>query len=261
MLIWFAETTIVAGILALVAVALGKRREIAPSFRHALWLVVLIKFITPPLVSWPWATEWPALEWPVAWRQPARPVVDARETRVAAVPGEVPGEQVSELESAGDSVSEQVEAVDTTQPTQLASTESVNVMGKLDEDADVEEGADVAPIAAAAPVAASWPAWLSSVPLSRGLLIGWLSISVTIAVSQMVRIVRFRRRLRGAFPAPDFLIDEADRIGRWLGVAVPELLAVDDLGTPMLWCLGRPQLLLPTRLVKTLSLDRWRGDD
>ena len=27
----------------------------------------------------------------------------------------------------------------------------------------------------------------------------------------------------------------------------------------MLWCLGRPKLLLPTRLVKTLPLDRWRG--
>ena len=71
--------------------------------------------------------------------------------------------------------------------------------------------------------------------------------------------MRFRRRLRGAVPAPDFLIDEADRIGRWLGVTVPELLVVDDLGTPLLWCLGRPQLLLPTRLVKTLPLDRWRG--
>jgi hypothetical protein len=27
----------------------------------------------------------------------------------------------------------------------------------------------------------------------------------------------------------------------------------------MLWCLGQPRLLLPARLVKTLSLDRWRG--
>ena len=34
---------------------------------------------------------------------------------------------------------------------------------------------------------------------------------------------------------------------------------VDNLGTPMLWCLGRPKLLLPTRLVKTLSAERWRG--
>ena len=39
----------------------------------------------------------------------------------------------------------------------------------------------------------------------------------------------------------------------------PELLVVSELGTPMLWCLGRPQLLLPARLVKTLPLDLWRG--
>ena len=60
-------------------------------------------------------------------------------------------------------------------------------------------------------------------------------------------------------PAPDDLVQEAEWIGHRLGVSVPELLVVPDLGTPLLWCLGRPQLLLPARLVKTLPLDRWRG--
>ena len=59
--------------------------------------------------------------------------------------------------------------------------------------------------------------------------------------------------------APDVLVDEAYRIGHWLGVAVPDLHVIDDLGTPLIWCLGRPKLLLPTRLVKTLPLERWRG--
>jgi beta-lactamase regulating signal transducer with metallopeptidase domain len=258
MLIWFAETTIVAGILALVAIALGKRREIAPSFRHALWLVVLIKFVTPPLVSWPWATEWHALEWPAAWHQTARPVALAGETAIAPIPDVVPAQQVSDLQAAGDNDFVQVEAVQATQPVELTSALSVNIIEKPDEVSTAEVAAEVTPIAATDPVA-SLPAWLSSKPLSRGLLIAWLTISVTIAIGQIIRIVRFRRRLRGAFPAPDFLIDEADRIGRWLGVTVPEILTVDDLGTPMLWCLGRPQLLLPTRLVKTLPLDRWRG--
>ena len=60
-------------------------------------------------------------------------------------------------------------------------------------------------------------------------------------------------------PAPDDLVEEAERIGRCLGVRAPELLVVPDLGTPLLWCLGRPKLLLPAQLVKTLDLDRWRG--
>ena len=60
-------------------------------------------------------------------------------------------------------------------------------------------------------------------------------------------------------PAPDDLIDEADRIGRWLGVTVPEFWLSTTWARRLLWCLGRPQLLLPARLVKTLPLDRWRG--
>ena len=121
------------------------------------------------------------------------------------------------------------------------------------------------PIATAPTVAPEGPAvsWRQSLPsaasVMRGTLIAWLAVSVAIAMGQAIRIVRFRRRLRGAVPAPDSLIDEAYRIGHWLGVDVPELLVVDNLGTPMLWCLGRPQLLLPTRLVKTLPLERWRG--
>ena len=105
--------------------------------------------------------------------------------------------------------------------------------------------------------------WRQSLPTAasvmRGTLIAWLVVSVALAMGQTIRIVRFRRRLGGAVPAPDFLIDEAYRIGHWLGVDVPELLVVDNLGTPLLWCLGRPQLLLPTKLVETLSVERWRG--
>ena len=55
MLVWFAETTIVAGIWPWWRSLASRLRPIGPSVRHALWLVVLIKLITPPLVSWPWA--------------------------------------------------------------------------------------------------------------------------------------------------------------------------------------------------------------
>ena len=46
MLVWFAETTVVAGILALVALAVSRLKPISPSVKHALWLVVFIKFVT-----------------------------------------------------------------------------------------------------------------------------------------------------------------------------------------------------------------------
>ena len=48
MLWWFAETTFVAALLACVAALAGRLRAIGPSARHLLWLVVLIKLMTPP---------------------------------------------------------------------------------------------------------------------------------------------------------------------------------------------------------------------
>ena len=65
MLGWFVETTLVASGLAVVA-ALGSRlRSIGPTARHVLWLVVLVKLMTPPLVCWPWAAHWGDLNWPL----------------------------------------------------------------------------------------------------------------------------------------------------------------------------------------------------
>ena len=84
-------------------------------------------------------------------------------------------------------------------------------------------------------------------------LAGWLLGTVALGLVQMSRIIRFRALLREAVPAPDWLADEAQRMGDRLGVRVPEILAVPCLGTPMLWCLGRPKLLLPCRFLKSIE--------
>src|SRR5262245_35721029 len=91
MLVWFAETTIVAAVLAALALAAGKLRPIPPSARHALWLVVLIKFLTPPLVSWPWAR---AFEWPTTGNQARAAVVAPTEIPPSIVPVAHPCEPV-----------------------------------------------------------------------------------------------------------------------------------------------------------------------
>ena len=47
------------------------------------------------------------------------------------------------------------------------------------------------------------------------------------------------------------------RIGRRLDVRVPAIRVVPGLGTPLLWCLGRPVLLVPDDLLATLDRGRW----
>ena len=66
MLWWFAETTFVAGLLAVRGRPGGKAARIGPSARHVLWLVVLIKLLTPPLIKAPW----PVALWPDPVGQP-----------------------------------------------------------------------------------------------------------------------------------------------------------------------------------------------
>ena len=89
--------------------------------------------------------------------------------------------------------------------------------------------------------------------LRRWALWCWVLGAVGLGLVQASRIVRFRSRLRDAVPAPAWLVEEAEAIGARLGVRTPEVLAVPDLGTPMLWCLGRPKLLLPCHLIKSLE--------
>src|SRR5207302_8076135 len=66
MLWWTVPNTIMAAILAaFVALICGLARP-RPAVRHALWLVVLVKLLSPPLISWPWTTHdlgQPVLHW------------------------------------------------------------------------------------------------------------------------------------------------------------------------------------------------------
>ncbi len=41
-------------LLAIVVLALCRWPRLGPAARHALWLLVLLKLLTPPFVSWPW---------------------------------------------------------------------------------------------------------------------------------------------------------------------------------------------------------------
>src|SRR5205809_5390243 len=66
MLWWLVQNTVVAAVLAgFVALICGVARP-RPAVRHALWLVVLLKLLTPPLISWPWTAYdigQPVLQW------------------------------------------------------------------------------------------------------------------------------------------------------------------------------------------------------
>jgi len=53
MLWWLIETTLVSAALAGAVALLCRRLRPRPAVRHALWLVVLVRLLTPPLLTWP----------------------------------------------------------------------------------------------------------------------------------------------------------------------------------------------------------------
>ncbi len=207
MLVWFAETTLVATVLAALALLASRWLGLRPVARHALWLAVLVKLVAPPIVSWP-------SDSPLAWASHAL---------------------APEMTGPGPS------SVDVHAP-------SPPVFG-----------AD----------APAWPA-VGHAPSSRlrlpdPALVGrcllgvWAVATAALALWQLGRVARFRRRFRWAVPAPGWLADEAREIGRRMGVHAPEILVLPGPMTPTLWFLGRPKLLVPGRLVETLAVVAWRG--
>src|SRR4051812_3638388 len=49
MLAWIVENTLVAGLLAVGIVGLGRLVRLSPALRHALWLIVLVRLCAPPI--------------------------------------------------------------------------------------------------------------------------------------------------------------------------------------------------------------------
>src|SRR6188768_969868 len=56
---WIFQSLVTTAALAATVALVCRFGRIGPVARHALWLVVLVKFITPPLVVWPWAAPDP----------------------------------------------------------------------------------------------------------------------------------------------------------------------------------------------------------
>jgi beta-lactamase regulating signal transducer with metallopeptidase domain len=51
---WFFQNAVVTAILAVGVLVMCRFVRIGPVARHALWVLVLVKFVTPPIVAWPW---------------------------------------------------------------------------------------------------------------------------------------------------------------------------------------------------------------
>jgi beta-lactamase regulating signal transducer with metallopeptidase domain len=226
----------VATVLAC-AVALIGRKVRQPALMHALWIIVLVKLVTPPVVEIP-------VEVPFSLTGVTS--IAARLSRGAAErPAVVPVGSASLADSSHDSL-----------PADYGSaTQTGNAASRSTAEAAA------APQTISAVVTGFWAAlstasgWLltHAVAVIGGV---WLAGTGGWFLLQGYTAFKFSRRLALALPAPAELQRQADALARAMGLAYrPPVMIVRDVISPMLWGVGRnTRLLFPVNLLARLDL-------
>ncbi len=217
--------------LALAALAISRifRR---PALSHALWLIVLLKLITPPL----WNVALPLIPPEKTHKAPLPP------TELSMPPAEVlpPIEMVD----ANESESERW-AVPTLQPSTItdAAYEHADAGGSGTLARHAQHGH------------ASTPVHATRIAMSQCFLISWIAGSILCIFIVTVRLRRFTRLLNFAHPADAHTQMQARALSSRVGMkSSPRVWFVPGPLCPMLWAFGsKAKLLIPAGLWERLE--------
>jgi beta-lactamase regulating signal transducer with metallopeptidase domain len=217
------SNALVAVVLALVAVVVGRTFR-RPALTHGLWLLVLLKLVTPPLVG-------VSIPWPSS---PPGPTVLASERTQQTPPAnqEVRLGNLSAPKAQDPVPEEPHQAVRPVEP------EPATVPPPQNAEATV-------------PVSfpGGWQGALAALWLAG--TVAWLGLA-------LARARRFRRLLSFARPVADDLRDEVEVLAARMGLRhAPRAWLVPGRLPPMLWALGgAPRLLLPAELLGSLTREQ-----
>jgi len=241
------SNAVVASLLAVLVVAAGRicRR---PALTHSLWLLVLVKLLTPPIIQIPIAhlqtdrDEVAAVE-----RQAGEGKETEKPTRKLSTGH---GDDMNEW----DHVSELADPSGVTEEPFIAafpasmSPDERTPVAELKPAESLEIGADSAAV--------------KEIPVSHLraivmplLVFVWIAGSILVAMLAIVRIFRFQRLLKHGVAAPSWLRGEVERLGGRIGLKrLPMVVLVPERISPLVWSLGRtPRLILPEKLLARLE--------
>ncbi len=220
------SNAISATFLALLVACLSRVLARRPAILHCLWLLVLLKLVTPPLFAIP--VSWP--ETISVSRQ------DAAHSEADSLGSARRGCCLVDVADLRDS-----EALNDV----VADMAVVNVNAAQDAPTLAQE------CLAALTRAGRWflLRWVQIVALL------WTAGTLATLAISLRRILRFRLLLREAWPASGDVQDRVDELSASLGIShPPQVCCIDAKLSPMLWALfGRPRLIIPNELWKSLE--------
>jgi len=205
------NTAVAAGLAGLVALTcLFNRRR--PAICHLAWLLVLVVLVMPPLplgVDSPGGKLRQALS---GWLPQGSPVdgLSATQARIPPALEVTTGPRSELLASAAPAIAADAGA-------SSHETMATAVLRRL-----------------------------SALSLSTWALLIWGAGASVVLLRLAHRMWAFHVKVRAAPPAPPALVESVTRVAHQLGVAAPQVRLLEGVGTPSVWCLGRPTLLWPT---------------
>jgi beta-lactamase regulating signal transducer with metallopeptidase domain len=231
------SNAVVALLMALVVVTVACvwRR---PAVLHALWLLVLVKLVTPPLM-------WVRVPWPV--------IADPAQVAVSPMPEPSPVEPPLEENAVFVSDSEAMRETSSVE----ISVESTASGGRKPPDSSSSPRLDDKSGGLRPPFAKEIetlpiPGWIAATCAV------WLAGALAWYVLALFRLRRFRRMLRHAAPAPESLRQRTQRLAEKLRLRrCPGVWLVPGRVAPMLWAAGgRPRILFPADLLKQVGVEQ-----
>ena len=202
---WILQHLAITAALAAAVAAACRWTRLGPVARHALWLIVLVKFVTPPLLVWPWAV--PDVLGVLALEAPSRPSdpYPSPPTTLASLPLATSSER-----STTDHL---------VRGTQRTVRAPMDVVAKM----------------------APWA------------LAVWIAGSVFVLAVEVARMTRLARRVRAAPPPEASIANRVVELAAAVGVAPVDVVRVDAVPAPAIWCLRRPVLLWPGSMPQDAS--------
>ena len=231
---WLAENVVVAAVLAALIAPVCHLGRLRPAVRHALWLIVMLRLVWPPIVFWPWQTP------------SVRPWCE-----VALRP------EVHDWIGTGGVVSEPRYPPTGSEGSAVVKREVFIARSSSDSHPSVASRLLPSSLGRHDPIPAPLR-WLVSHP---GAAIRWLWLvgSVAACLLQVVRIARMHRLVRRMRPAPQPLVALIGQLARRLSVRAPVVAVHDQLAAPWVWGLGTPRLLWPAQLAGAAQQPAWQG--